>query len=132
MAGPNDITNTFSQMVSAGVVDENVWSLCINHGSTSNGSLTLGGIDERLYTGDIKYTPSISGVYYAMAMKGGLVGNTSFSGLKKDIIIDTGEHLGFTFLSYSCDQEPTFCCCQMKGLLAFRKHSKPCARMVLN
>ena len=59
MAGPSGISNTFSQLVKAGAVDEDVWCLCINpNGKTSNGTLTLGGIDPRFHVGEMLWTPN--------------------------------------------------------------------------
>ena len=46
--------NVFASLVSAGKCD-NVWSICMVDGKTSNGTLTVGGVDDRLHTGDVTY-----------------------------------------------------------------------------
>ena len=44
--------NVFAQLVAGGHC-ENVWALCLNHGSTSNGTLTIGGVEPSLASEDI-------------------------------------------------------------------------------
>lgn len=51
MAGDAAYTSVFGELVKNGAVADNMWAICLRHGSSSNGSLTLGGIDQRLYTG---------------------------------------------------------------------------------
>ena len=38
--------NVFASLVAAGKCD-NVWSICMHEGKTSNGTLTVGGVDTR-------------------------------------------------------------------------------------
>ena len=48
--------DVFAQLVQAKRCD-NVWALCMHHGSHSNGTLTVGGVDARLSDGPIAYVP---------------------------------------------------------------------------
>mmetsp|Transcript_5780 Transcript_5780/g.6281 ORF Transcript_5780/g.6281 Transcript_5780/m.6281 type:complete len:425 (+) Transcript_5780:1-1275(+) len=54
----------FQALVDAHQLD-NVFSMCLHE---RGGKITLGGIDESLYTGDISYTPVTSDYYYSMRM----------------------------------------------------------------
>ncbi|KAJ8612923.1 hypothetical protein CTAYLR_006201 [Chrysophaeum taylorii] len=53
--------DVFAQIVKTGVPD--VWGICMHEGSTSNGTLVIGGVDERLGVGEIFYV-SNAGSYY--------------------------------------------------------------------
>ena len=44
--------DVFAALVRAGECD-NVWAMCMHQGTHSNGTLTLGGVDSRLYDGPI-------------------------------------------------------------------------------
>jgi len=55
MAGGSGETNTFTQLVAAGAFSHDVWAICMMRGAKSNGTITFGGTDERLYTGAIEY-----------------------------------------------------------------------------
>ena len=33
---------------------DNVWSICMSQGNTSNGTLTVGGVDDRLHLDDVQ------------------------------------------------------------------------------
>jgi len=55
--GSGDL-NVFSQIVKSGACD-NVWAMCMYQGQVSNGTLTIGGADERLSDGPITYVPDV-------------------------------------------------------------------------
>jgi len=50
--------NVFAQIAKTGACD-NVWALCMYEGKSSNGTLTIGGIDERLADGPITYVADV-------------------------------------------------------------------------
>eukprot|EP00928_Gymnodinium_smaydae_P037413 TRINITY_DN25979_c0_g1_i1.p1 TRINITY_DN25979_c0_g1~~TRINITY_DN25979_c0_g1_i1.p1 ORF type:complete len:491 (-),score=43.41 TRINITY_DN25979_c0_g1_i1:115-1587(-) len=53
--------NFFARLVEEGMC-EPVWSLCLNEGATSNGTLTLGGVDRRLADGPITYVKNTASI----------------------------------------------------------------------
>jgi len=61
LAGATSDGNVFAAMVDAGVIEQDVFAMCFNEGATSNGTVTFGGIDPSLYTGQIAYTPNTGG-----------------------------------------------------------------------
>mmetsp|Transcript_15712 Transcript_15712/g.38754 ORF Transcript_15712/g.38754 Transcript_15712/m.38754 type:complete len:424 (+) Transcript_15712:41-1312(+) len=89
-------SNVFQSMVKAGVVESNVWAICLSQGSEGNGTLTFGGIDERLYNGTVGYTPNTGGMFYAMELSGGVQINgvpvDSTVG-QKEAILDSGTNV---------------------------------------
>lgn len=89
-----DNKNVFSQLVAAGSVKDDLFSLCINEeGKTSNGTLTLGGIDERLQAGPMQWVPNSGSGFYEVALDGILAGNISLKGLNPSAILDTGTNI---------------------------------------
>lgn len=90
----NGKTNVYAQMVAAGLIDD-VWALCLHHGTTSNGTLTIGGTDSRMYHGKISYVPKASGQYYEIDIKGLHIGSTAVTGVKT-AILDTGTNVLLT------------------------------------
>lgn len=83
--------SVFPQLVQAGFYD-NVWAMCLHEGSTSNGTLTLGGIDPQLYTGDIQYTPIVNTGYYSVNLNEITVAGTGL-GVTQVAILDTGTNV---------------------------------------
>lgn len=86
----------------------NGWGLFLSHfastdarsrtslkpGSVSNGSITVGGIDDRLYTGSIAYTPNTGGgQFYQMGAQGITVGGASVVLDEPNVIIDSGTNI---------------------------------------
>ena len=53
--------SVFSALVTAGAVAEDVWAICLSPGSKSNGTITLGGVDPRLMSGPVAYSPDTGG-----------------------------------------------------------------------
>lgn len=130
MAGPAGVESVFSQLASAKAVPAGLclasfrslplahlvfsradaWGICLNPGATSNGTLTLGGADPRLYhglvlglllvhlgdlhylthIGDLAYTASIDTEHYVMNFAGLTVGGVPVKGVESTIIIDSG------------------------------------------
>jgi hypothetical protein len=71
-----------------------LWSICLQPGSVSNGTITIGGIDSRLYTGQVVYTPDVGqGQFYEMNLNGISVGNTSVYIDEQQVIIDSGTNI---------------------------------------
>jgi hypothetical protein len=61
LAGSANSQDVFESLVDAGSISKDVFSMCYHQGSKSNGTFTLGGIDSRLYTGNIVYTTNVGG-----------------------------------------------------------------------
>lgn len=47
-----------------GKISQFVFGVCFNEGATSNGTITLGGVDPALYIGTIQYSPNTGGGMY--------------------------------------------------------------------
>jgi len=95
MAGPPGAASVISQLHSAGDLDEDLWALCIlPGGTTSNGTITLGGVPSDLYHGQIKYTPNPGATtgspFYEMTVNSMSLGSTKLSNVESTVIIDTG------------------------------------------
>lgn len=90
MASPSGSQSVFGQLVAQGAVPSNEWALCLHEGSTSNGTISLGGVDQRLLDGEMKYTPDTGFGFYQMNFDGMTVGGQKLSGLGETIIIDSG------------------------------------------
>jgi hypothetical protein len=61
LAGGANSQDVFESLVDAGSIGQDVFSMCYHQGSKSNGTFTLGGIDSRLYHGNIVYTTNVGG-----------------------------------------------------------------------
>jgi len=61
LAGSANTQDVFESLVDAGSIAQDIFSMCYHQGSTSNGTFTLGGIDSRLYNGEIVYTTNVGG-----------------------------------------------------------------------
>jgi hypothetical protein len=88
--------NVFSQLVKGDVVD-NIFAVCFNNkGVKSNGTLTVGGVDPRLYTGEMHYVAR-KGSFFGMDVLRFAIGNKSgekvVRGLPKQVILDTGTNI---------------------------------------
>ncbi|KNC54299.1 uncharacterized protein AMSG_12338 [Thecamonas trahens ATCC 50062] len=95
MAGPPAETSVFSQLVNAGALPADVWSLCLRpNGGRSNGTIVFGGVDDDLFHGELQWTPNAaSGPYapfYVMAVDAMTVGGKPLTGVLPTVIIDTG------------------------------------------
>eukprot|EP01059_Diplonema_ambulator_P001816 TRINITY_DN1152_c0_g2_i1.p1 TRINITY_DN1152_c0_g2~~TRINITY_DN1152_c0_g2_i1.p1 ORF type:complete len:443 (+),score=117.88 TRINITY_DN1152_c0_g2_i1:46-1329(+) len=95
LAGPDDSTNTFNQLVKGGKLPENVFAMCFVKGKTSNGTITFGGTDPRLYTSPIKYVPDTGGeTFYSVEMKEITVAGASVPGTSSSkAILDSGTNI---------------------------------------
>jgi len=98
IAGSNDETNMFSQLVTGGLVAENVFAMCLHHGSTSNGSITLGGVDSRLYHGDFQWVDNAYGIGsgFGLNIAGGIMVGDSTSpveGTSSVATLDSGTNV---------------------------------------
>ena len=59
--------NVFTALVKAGACD-NVWAMCMHAGARSNGTLTLGGVDNRLASGPVAYVPDAGDVFHSVSV----------------------------------------------------------------
>lgn len=96
MAGPNNPQSVIGQLASGGAVDAWKWSICLQQGGVSNGTLTLGGVDDRLRSGPVQYTEDVGGgQFYAMQLNSIGVGNSNVpvSVVEEQVIIDSGTNI---------------------------------------
>jgi len=94
MAGPANPQSVISQLATNGAIPNWIWSLCLQPGRISNGTITVGGIDQRLYTGTMQYTPnSGGGQFYQMNLNGINVGSNSVFVDEQQVIIDSGTNI---------------------------------------
>jgi len=84
-------SNVFKQLVQTGACD-NVWALCINDGRISNGTLTIGGVDERLSKEAVVYVPDSGVLFHSVKVAQILVGNESVP-VNANGILDTGTNV---------------------------------------
>eukprot|EP01063_Lacrimia_lanifica_P019071 TRINITY_DN2610_c0_g1_i1.p1 TRINITY_DN2610_c0_g1~~TRINITY_DN2610_c0_g1_i1.p1 ORF type:complete len:442 (+),score=91.38 TRINITY_DN2610_c0_g1_i1:52-1377(+) len=91
--GWDRMTSAFQKLVDAGKVRENVFAMCFVEGKTSNGTITLGGVDRRLYTGDIQYVPNAFPAIYAMNLNGFAVNGKRAEGAVETAVMDSGTNL---------------------------------------
>ena len=91
--------NVFASLVSGGACD-NVWSICMNQGNTSNGTLTVGGVDHRLHVDDIQYVPDAGLGFHSVKVEalqivgaGGANSTTASVSVDEAAILDTGTNV---------------------------------------
>ncbi len=58
VAGPANPQSVIGQLATNNAVGSYVWSICLQPGAVSNGTITIGGIDDRLRSGPVTYTPN--------------------------------------------------------------------------
>ncbi|KAF7317235.1 Aspartic protease [Mycena chlorophos] len=83
VSGSSEIPTFMQNLVSQGVISEN---------EASNGVLTLGGVDDSLYSGDISYTTR-TGDYWGVSVSNFKFGSTTLSSSSAQGIVDTGTTL---------------------------------------
>ena len=84
--------NVFASLVAAGKCP-NVWSICMHPGSTSNGTLTIGGADPRLSIGGkVDYVPDVGMGFHSVKVDSMVLGNASLS-IGGSAILDTGTNV---------------------------------------
>lgn len=99
MAGSDGQTNVFSQLVQAGAFAKDEWAICMHHGSKSNGTITFGGTDSRLYHGELEYVDNPYGSqFYGVAtpmMSIDFLNGTSavIENTQSNSILDTGTNV---------------------------------------
>ena len=69
IAGPAGSKNVFSSLVAAGALPKNMFGMCFVQGKTSNGTITFGGTDPRLYEREITYVPDTGAAFYSVELK---------------------------------------------------------------
>eukprot|EP00998_Keelungia_sp_KM082_P003496 NODE_1434_length_1334_cov_70.681856_g1421_i0.p1 GENE.NODE_1434_length_1334_cov_70.681856_g1421_i0~~NODE_1434_length_1334_cov_70.681856_g1421_i0.p1 ORF type:complete len:403 (+),score=89.22 NODE_1434_length_1334_cov_70.681856_g1421_i0:60-1268(+) len=128
-------STVFEQLVKAGK-SKNLWAICMNEGSKSNGTVTLSEIDNRLYTGSIQYTPMVDDGFYSVKMDSIKVGEASISGLNPTAILDTGtnvlllptkayDSMKAAFLDMCASKKLAGICDQPKNETLFEGHCFP-------
>ena len=76
---------------------DNVWSICMVEGSTSNGTLTVGGVDHRLHTDNISYVPDSGLGFHSVKVAALNIGDNSSATASIQVgqsaILDTGTNV---------------------------------------
>ena len=94
MAGPANPQSVISQLATNNAIPAWMWSLCLQPGAVSNGTITLGGIDSRLHDGDVVYTPDVGGgQFYSMQLNGMKLGGQQVYTDEPQVIIDSGTNI---------------------------------------
>jgi len=93
IGGPAGSTNLFSTLFSKGKVPANEFSMCFNQGSKSNGTLTLGGVDPRLYIGSFETVKNSGEGDYEVPMNSMTVGGQTIEATQTSAIIDSGTNI---------------------------------------
>ena len=94
MAGSANPQSVISQLANGRAIPNWLWSICLRPGSISNGTITIGGIDTRLYNGQIQYTPDVGmGQFYEMSVTGMTIGSSSVFLDESQVIIDSGTNI---------------------------------------
>ena len=84
------IPTPFSALVSAGVLDQNVFSF--NLKNDEDGELLIGGVDDTAYSGELSYVPLTQKSYWEIALDDVTVGGESVSSCPT-AIVDSGTSL---------------------------------------
>jgi len=83
------ITTPFENLVSQGLVANNVFGFYLSATDGSQGELTLGGIDSNHYTGQLTYVPLINETYWLAELDDLTLAGTSVTTARK-VVLDTG------------------------------------------
>ena len=94
MAGGASQQSVISQLATNSAIDGWIWSLCLQAGAVSNGTITVGGIDDRLHNGEIQYTPNVGNGFYSMQITGIQLNKSANVFLdEQQVIIDSGTNI---------------------------------------
>jgi len=85
----NHIVTPFQNMISQGLVQEQLFSVFLSDASGTPGELTFGGIDSTKYTGEIAYVPLKNETYWELALDTMSLDGTSIT-TATNVIVDTG------------------------------------------
>jgi len=83
--------NVFKQLVKAEACDP-VWAMCMHEGTRSNGTLTIGGVDERLSDGPVAYVPDGGQGFSEVEVSGIKIGDVTVQ-VGQNAILDTGTNI---------------------------------------
>jgi len=88
----NGILPVFNNLWAQGQVDQNLFSFYLNRDESSSigGSLTLGGIDDKYYTGEITYHPVVEQLYWKLDLQGASYNGQNLNIRAAKAIVDTG------------------------------------------
>jgi len=84
-------SNVHRQLVAAGKC-ANVWAICMHEGSRHNGTLTIGGADDRLSDGPITYVPDSGFGFHSVSVASLKIGDSSIN-VGMSVILDTGTNV---------------------------------------
>jgi len=83
--------NVFAQLVAGGKC-ENIWAICMHQGSHSNGTLTIGGVDERLSAEAVGYVPDSGLAFHSVKVTSMKLGSKTVQ-VGESAILDTGTNI---------------------------------------
>eukprot|EP00456_Euglypha_rotunda_P023745 TRINITY_DN19630_c0_g1_i4.p1 TRINITY_DN19630_c0_g1~~TRINITY_DN19630_c0_g1_i4.p1 ORF type:complete len:415 (-),score=45.09 TRINITY_DN19630_c0_g1_i4:44-1288(-) len=128
IAGPADNQNVFASLVKAGQFSTNVFAICLHEGSKSNGTMTLGGVNQDLAAGAFQPVPNIGYPDYTMTLKSITIGGSTVSGTTNtQAILDSGTNILLlptpaynsvaTILKNNCTQNPLVGVCNTSSTI---------------
>merc|ERR1712188_175671 len=86
------IPTAFEMMVQKKLIDEPVFSFCLQKDASQPGQLTFGGVDHSKFDGEIQYVPLTDESYWKVSLEGMKYGSTDITS-KVSAIIDSGTSL---------------------------------------
>jgi hypothetical protein len=86
------VVTVFSNIVAQGLVSEPVFAFYLSATDGSDGEMTLGGVDQTHYTGELSYIPVLSDSYWVGALDGISIKGTNYTS-EPYMFVDTGTSL---------------------------------------
>ena len=85
--------DVFNSLVAAGLCD-NVWAMCMHKGKTSNGTITIGGVDKRLSVdGRVDYVDDVGFGFHSVQVSSMQLGSSQPISVGASAILDTGTNV---------------------------------------
>ena len=85
--------DVFASLVAAGKC-ENVWAMCMYEGSKSNGTITIGGVDERLsVNGTVQYVADVGLGFHSVQVESLALDGKEDIQVGEAAILDTGTNV---------------------------------------
>ena len=86
--------DVFAQLVAAQKVPANIWAICMFEGANSNGTITIGGVDERLsINGSVSYVADVGIGFHSVRVESLTLGGGSTIAVDEAAILDTGTNI---------------------------------------
>jgi len=84
--------NVFASLVAAQKCD-NVWAMCMYKGTKSNGTITIGGVDQSLSNGTIEYVPDVGHGFHSVQVQSLTLDGGEVIQVGEAAILDTGTNI---------------------------------------